>query len=232
MYVAGALCDLSALTLYRRCMAYASRHKLLTVYGTSWSPISEEWQFTMRIKPNGTDTVSQAQADAIYALASTLFNDVGFSMKSVHSFLGVKLAPIGIDGKYVPGEIAYFHEGTAVPGKGTGGDPWPGQCALAITTRTSIPRGRASRGRFYLPGMQGTIGADGRLASGRPATILAPLKTFCDGVNAAANVGHITVMSQTGEFATVTALECGSVVDTIRRRRRQLVEVRVQTALA
>lgn len=213
-------------------MAYAERHKLLTVYGTSWSPVSEEWQFSMRIKDTGTPTVSQAQADAIYTLAASLFADVTFSMKSVHSFLGVKLAPIGTDGKYVPGEIAYFKEGSPVAGAGTGGEPWPGQCALVITTRSSIPRGRASRGRFYLPGMQGTIGTNGKLGAGRNATILGPLKTFLDGVNVAANVGQVTLMAKTGEFATVTSLECGDVVDTQRRRRRQLVESRATLALA
>lgn len=213
-------------------MAYGSRHKLLTVFGDSWSPVSEQWQFSMRIKPTGTDAVSQAQADAIYTLAASLFADVTFSMKSVHHFLGVKLAPIGVDGKYVPGEIAYIKEGSAVAGAGSGGEPWPGQCAVVITTRSLIPRGRASRGRFYLPGMQAPVGADGRMASGRPATILSPLKTFLDGVNAAADVGQVTNMAKTGEYSTVKTIECGSVVDTQRRRRRQLVEVRVSSALA
>lgn len=206
-------------------MAYANRHKLLTVYGDSWSPVSEQWQFTLRINPGSTDTVSQAQCDAAYTLAAALFANVTFSMKSVHHFLGVKLAPIGTDGKYVPGEIAYVKQAAPVNGPGTAGDPWPGQCAVAITLRTVFPRGRASRGRFYLPGMQGVIGSDGRLASGRPAAMLGPLVTFLQGLNGVTNLGTVQVMSRIGgEHATVNSIECGSVVDTQRRRRRSLAE--------
>lgn len=213
-------------------MAYGERHKLLTVYGTSWTPADEEWQFSLRISPSGTVAVSQAQADACYTLASALMSNVTFSMKSVHRFVGVKLAPIGTDGKYIPSEIAYIKEGTPVTGAGTGGEPWPPQCAVAITLRTAIPRGRASRGRFYLPGMQGTIGTDGRLGAGRPATILSPLVTFIQGLNAVTDLGQVQVMSKVaGERATVTAIECGNVVDTQRRRRRQLVEARVSATI-
>lgn len=213
-------------------MAYGERHKLLTVYGTSWTPADEEWQFSLRLSPNTVETVSQAQADACYTLASALMSNVTFSMKSVHRFVGVKLAPIGTNGLYVPGEIAYTKEGSPVTGAGTGGEPWPPQCALAITLRSLIPRGRGSRGRFYLPGMQGTIGTDGRLGAGRPATILGPLVTFIQGLNGVTDLGQVQVMSKVGgERATVTSIECGNVVDTQRRRRRQLLEARVSAAI-
>lgn len=206
-------------------MAYAAKHKLVTFYGTSWTDDSEEWQFSMRFG-GGDATVTQTHADDVYTLAAAFAADTDLSMKSVHKFVGVKVAPIATTGLYPPGEIAYYKEGSPVAGYGTGGDPWPGQCTVCITLRTVIPRGRASRGRFYLPGLQGTISSYGKFPSGRPAAVAGACAAFIGDLNGVSGLGVAQVMSKTGEYSVVTDVECGDVVDTQRRRRRQLIEVR------
>lgn len=213
-------------------MVYTAQHQLLTVHGeqfTGSSGVQETWQFGIRFL-GSPSTVTQALVDSLATPTATLFADVSFSMKSIARLAFIKLAQIDVDGHYVPGTIAYTHSfSPMVSGAGTAGDPWPPQCAVVITERTALPRGRAHAGRFYLPVMQGVIGTDGKMPAGRPAVLLGPLRTWLNAINGTAGMGVASVMSKVGAGATqtITKLECGNVVDTQRKRRRQLVETRV-----
>ena len=207
-------------------MTYTVRHKLLTLYGSGVNTPAEAWQCSVRLLPAGTTAVSQAQADACRAAAVTMFGTAFVSMKSTHNFIGCKLAPIGIDGLYPRGEIAYDSVGTPVVGAGSAGDPLPWQTAYAVSLDTAVPRGRAHEGRMFLPVLQGTIGTDGLLTTGRVDQVLGGVRTFLLALNAITDLGQVAIFSQIGTGTTnvVTGLRGGRVFDTQRSRRRQLVE--------
>lgn len=111
-------------------------------------------------------------------------------------------------------------------GTGSGLPGLPFQCAMAITLRTSA-RGRRERNRFYLPPMLAAV-TDGK-SQWLPQAI--------DDIQTQlhfANTAHVTtdnmafaIYSPTDHRAKkIDNYYTGSVVDTIRRRRNRLVEVR------
>jgi len=215
-------------------MPFPIRHKLLTVGGTLYSG-NEIWSMSMRIiPPIGSLTVSQAQADALATSTQAMFTSTTLNIIPLHSMTHLKLAPIDVDGHYPAGEIAYEHVFTGV----FGGAPdttvtWPGQCSISVGLQTAAPRGRGHIGRFYLPPTKDLLGTDGRISSGRPASINGVIRTWILAINAATDVGTVGVLSSLGSGASrvVSAVRTGQVVDTQRRRRSQLSESYVSTAI-
>jgi hypothetical protein len=169
-------------------------------------------------------------ADACDAAVRTWWNDTtnGPFVDSFHNLSHVKLAPIGTDGKYPPGEIAYESTHTLLAGKGitSAVSPWPGQCALAVSFLTSKPgaRGRASKGRIYLPPLRLAVGSTGHL--GAPTTVVQGIVNLLAALNAISTMGQAAVFSKVGvgDHYPIQNVRAGQVVDTIRRRRRQLAE--------
>ena len=215
-------------------MPYPIRHKLLTAGGTLYSN-NEIWSMSMRIIPDvSAEDVTQAQVDSLATATQTMFTSVTLAILPLHSLTYIKLAPIGTDGLYPPGEIAYEHVFTGV----FGGAPdttvtWPGQDSICVSLRTAAPRGRGHAGRFYLPPTKDLLGTDGRLSSGRPAAINGVMRTWLLAINAATDVGTVGVLGKVGSGSSrvVTAVRTGRVVDTIRRRRSALSEDYVDLAL-
>lgn len=207
-------------------MTFPNRHWLFTAFGTSWGGV-EEFSFGFRI--NNTDPPVQADVDALVSATQTFWNTAGMGIDSQHSLIGIKLAPIGTNGLYPPGEDAVEALITPDPGPGAGGNHWAPQCTMCVTTTTAVPRGLAAMGRFYLPSMTGAISAAGRAPSGLNTSIASATQTWFNAINTA-TLGAISVFSK-GNAATpggavhsVTGVRVGDVIDTQRRRRRQLVE--------
>jgi hypothetical protein len=204
-------------------MAYNTRHKLLTVFGTAFNGV-ETWSFGVRFSPvTGIDAVSQAQVDACATPTATFWNTAGIFMPSSHSLTGIKLAPIGTDGKYPPGEIAYIHDFTPDPGP-TNTNQHPAQCTQVVTfLAEGQPRGRASRGRIYLPCPNAAVSSatGGNSLGSALATAAA---TWLSALNDVADLGQACIMSELGSGVTAPITQCrgDDLPDTQRRRRRQL----------
>lgn len=215
-------------------MAYDSQHQLLTMSGVSWGG-AEEFSFSFRISNPALPT--QDDVDFLAAAAETMFESAGMAIDPQHQLTSLKLAPIAVNGEYPPGANSKEHLFSGVFGGG-GAQHWPAQCTVAVTLTTALPRGYASKGRFYLPSQTIALGANGRLPNASIVSMNAALKTWLDSVNNSL-VGDISVFSQ-GNAAEgvapshqkVTAIRVGDIVDTQRRRRRQFVENYVATALA
>lgn len=206
-------------------MTFPIVHKLLTIGGTSYGS-TEEWQFGMRIIP---ETVgqgpSQAQIDALATPISTFWNTAGMFMPFTHSLTFAKLAPIGLNGKYPDGEVAYEHVFTSDPGPGT--TPiYPAAVALAVSLMTAVPRGRGHAGRFYLPGPASAMTSSGVHSTGIPAAVNAAVRTLILAINSATDVGTVGVITSLGSGTSrvVTAVRTGERPDIIRRRSRQQPE--------
>jgi len=210
-------------------MPYPFRHRLLTVFGDSWGAV-EEFSFGVRLI--GVTAPVQADVDAVVAATQTFWNTAGMSIDSQHRLLGVKLAPIGTDGLYPPGEDAVEALITPDAGPGASGNHWPPQSAICVTTTTAVPRGHAAMGRFYLPSMTGAIAASGRQPAGLNTAVAAAAATWLSAIQAT-SAGNPVVLSKVGIGANheITGVRVGDVIDTQRRRRRQLVESYATAAL-
>jgi hypothetical protein len=129
-------------------------------------------------------------------------------------------------GKYVDQANAhtYFYPAPVAGAAPNRGIP---QATIAVSTVTAAARGRGSKGRFFPPTAvdQSEMGIDGRLGNTRVqqlATSAAQLLTDVNG----ANSGSCVVYSFIGQtYHEITGVRVGSVTDTQRRRRRNLIEV-------
>jgi hypothetical protein len=206
-------------------MTFPIVHKLLTIGGTSYGS-TEEWQFGMRIIPEVVGQgPSQAQIDALATPITTFWNTAGIFMPTTHSLTFAKLAPIGINGHYPEGEVAFEHVFAADPGPG-GGPVYPAAVALCVSLMTAVPRGRGHAGRFYLPGPASAMTPDGRHSAGIPPAVNAAVRTLILAINGAADVGTVGVITSLGSGTSrvVTAVRTGVRPDIIRRRSRQQLE--------
>lgn len=111
---------------------------------------------------------------------------------------------------------------------------YPPQVACVVTT-VGADRGLARFGRFYLP-TAGTIGTDSRMGSGTAQGIAEAASTFMKDVSNAVDL-ELTQSSEglnisaagAGARQTIDHIECGRVLDTLRSRRRAMVEERYST---
>jgi hypothetical protein len=219
-------------------LAYTQRHKLVTMHGKLFGSLTEGWNMSFRVIPGATATVSQAQADAAFAVAKTWFTSTAANMCSVHSIEWLKVAPIGTNGDYPTGEISYTSTGSAGVGSNTTTNPYPGQCTLVASLMTSAPRGHAWTGRMYPPMPGYLLATDGRISTGNATAFAGSIKTLLDGMNTVADLGLAYVMSPgtiknpSSAARRVISVRVGTVVDTQRRRRRQLVEQYSSATLA
>ena len=146
----------------------------------------------------------------------------------------IKLNRIGVDGKYADPESHEYVYPSPVPG----GDAFnaPAQLATVATLRTAFDRGRASKGRMYLPVCKGyeAPGADGRATAVqalRVANATAQLVNAINTVYAGAesgdeSLGRVAIGSSigAGRHLEVTGVTVGRATDTMRSRRNKISE--------
>ena len=113
----------------------------------------------------------------------------------------------------------------------------PSQCALAVTT-VAQQRGPAHMGRFYLPLTHMVLGTDWRLSDASCDAIIGQAVTFVKAISGAIDLPNNPGSAQmcnissgpsggsTGTFKAVHHLELGKVYDTLRNRRKSLLEER------
>ena len=124
---------------------------------------------------------------------------------------------------------------------GTASAQQPPQLATVVTLQTASragKRGVKGRGRFYLPQSMATSSwSHGKMNSASVNSDLTNVKTLVDTINGLSSNADVdlrcaVVHADHGTAAIVNQLRLGDVIDTQRRRRRQLVETYVSQALA
>lgn len=173
-------------------------------------------------RPAAPDEVPQGVIDATVAFhQSTIGTGTGAVLQTI------KLNEIGTNGRYVSSGDTVRHDFDP-PVAGVGGANMPPQSALAITLRTDAQRGRAARGRFYVPTLARAVSQDGRITVAQATDAVAVSTTFLNALNAALPGWSAAVVSDigAGTFREVKYLEVGRVLDTIRSRRTSLDEDR------
>lgn len=98
----------------------------------------------------------------------------------------------------------------------------PFQCSVVVSLRTNL-RTRAGRGRFYLPSVAVDQQAGGTLTAAAQTAIADAGAALLNGIEAAG--GSVVIYHRTTHTTTdVVEARVGSIIDTQRRRRNQLVE--------
>lgn len=212
-------------------MTFTAEHNLLTVFGTSYNGV-ETWSFGVRFYNTVHIDPDQTMADATRTATGTFWNTAGIFMPSSHALTGVKVAPIGADGKYPPGKIAYV--GAITPDAGPSNtNIHPAQCTQVVTLLSaSIPRGRGSHGRIYLPCPAAAVSAaDG--TNSLASALANATATWLLAMRAITGLGDPAIMSNIGGGTTsfVGSVRADSLPDTQRRRRRQLTSARTTVVI-
>lgn len=141
---------------------------------------------------------------------------------------------IGTDGK-MEGDAPLLHDFVgAGPSGSAGAWKYPAQVACVVSL-ISEHRGAAKRGRMYLPAPAAPLASGGRISTGDSDSIREATTTFLKAVADAVDLEVLTQAavcnvskgppgSTTGTLQEVDHLEVGRVYDTIRSRRRSMIE--------
>ena len=126
------------------------------------------------------------------------------------------------------GQISRLIDDVTLPGVATG-ETLPAQCALCISWGSSLAT-RAGQGRAYLPPLAVSVMDAGRVSSAACTAIAAAAH---DMVAALEGDGLNPVLYSRTTFLTtpITKGNVGNVIDTQRRRRNKLIEVRTPFAV-
>ncbi len=142
----------------------------------------------------------------------------------------VKFARIGPDGRYIgnPRSVNVNQAG------GGGALKYPFQIALAVSLSTAR-RGATGRGRFFLPSPTFIVASEtGQFLQPDINAAALAVQTFLNNVNnqpgLEGSAPRVVVASSKGYNTNVSGVRIGSVPDTIRSRRRQLLETYSPTA--
>lgn len=189
----------------------------------------EQFSFSLSL---GRDFDSDAEApeevpQAVIDAVTTFFQAPGVIGNRASLDL-IKLNEIGRDGRYVSQSETVLAE-ISPPVVPSTSSPHAPQVALAISLMTSAARGRASRGRFYIPTPAVVVGDDARISSANAETVAAAATEFITDLNAAMPGWRVGVFSNIGDgqWRPVTRVRVGRVLDTIRSRRASIDEAPV-----
>ena len=178
-------------------VTYASRFHKATIMGEMFGG-TELWTTSFAIgNETGGDQANEPTDEEALAISNAwnaIWTPVANGFSSQFKFVGVKVSMVSTDGSSDPSWSKFHYR--PVPVAGGAGPTNPPQIALACTLQTAIPRGRASKGRMFLPGVGFSVGADGKITAAQATTLAGQMKSFFDAVNAHADVpGEVVVNS-------------------------------------
>jgi len=216
-------------------MAFDGDHVLLAWGGTL--PGGEIFTNTLRMRdvnpigfPDQVAIDGWLQGGFKDALA-TYWNAVKSLMGPNTKLVWMKANAVGTDGKYLESTTNLYTWGAPIAG--TLANDSATQLAVAVSTTTAAARGRAHKGRWFLPiGPLNLDGVAGTFAAATSTTIANASAAFCTSLNGTASVLGVqqlrcAVMSNigAGTHQDITGVKVGRVIDTQRRRRNKLVEL-------
>lgn len=190
--------------------------------GGAW----ERWSFRFNLSDNRQSTANftAAALDDHAADLAAFFALPAARVGQYVRMTEVKLARIGIDGKYVADPLI---KAVDVRGSAAGAANFP-QVALAVSLDTAR-RGPTGRGRFYLPGPFITLDVtNGLIPLATVNEIHGAVQGLLNNINNASGIdtlrSKVTIASSKGYNSDVTSVRVGRVADTIRSRRNELFE--------
>ena len=196
---------------------------------------AEEWSTGFFLGEENEDAPDPTQqtADDILAAFTTFFTHADTRIASTYKLTQCKVAKLDDNGQTISGKVFYANPSGTVSGA-VNGVVIPPQLALVVTLRSDRPRGKASKGRMYLPGITPNFDTGtGKIQASHITGIADNLKIFFDAlvgdadipgelILAAKSSGPLEIIPAQNDY--VETIRVGDVMDTQRRRRNQLVE--------
>jgi hypothetical protein len=219
----------------------------LTVHGNVDNlGVNEEWQFGIRMHFSGTLNLLDTTMNGI---AQECLSDVRGWWHSVHELYGstttfthVKLARIQTNGEY-NGDAAIASNSPSHPafsaatdfrkGGTSGGRVLPAQIAVVATLLTDTSRGRASKGRIYMPAPHTNgMGLNGGLDTPMATTYANATANLIKNLNNVQGIDALGVPLECSVFSRVgagvrrkiTGVAVGRRFDVQRRRAERFPE--------
>jgi hypothetical protein len=216
-------------------MSYPHKVARVTLSGDAFGG-TEIWStgFFMGFEDQDAPTPTEQGAADIGEAWATFFTAGASYISNKYSFKQCKVQLMATDGKSLPDTAVYYSPQTAKIG-GSATAAYPPQIALVATLANSLPRGLATKGRMFLPGVNVTLAATGHLSAGFTDGIATGLQTFFNTIFQDADTPGNPVLASLGNVAqlrpgairNVTQIRVGNVFDTQRRRRNALNETYV-----
>ena len=221
-------------------VVYAHKVNRVTLSGTMYNG-AEEWSTGFWMGEEGLDaqTPDQAYVDAILAAWTTAFSAATTYISNYYVTTQAKVAHINTNGTTDSANVVYAFPGSTVQG-GVSTNHMPPQCSLVVTLQSDRPRGLASKGRMYLPGIAIGMQNNGKILNTARDTIATNMQAFFNTIRASAAIPDDPILAAkgVGAFPELTAqndyietIKVGDVIDTQRRRRNGLVESYVTKVL-
>ena len=218
------------------------RHWLFTFGGTLAD--RDEWVCGIRMRladgfaPPPDGVAENAAMEAYEPLLRALFTDPGMMLTSQADLRFLKLNEIGPEGRYA-NQSQTFRRDLTTPIPGSSSRTVPLDQALCVTLLTSAQRGKASKGRFYLPGTTQTLEQTGTFTASACQAMAASLATFLNGLAPSDLTGGLepAVVSPgvqsdpEGGSRRVSGVQVGNQPDRQRRRRENTPEVYYRAAV-
>lgn len=140
-------------------MTYANTHLRFTTYWTTAGVSAELAQFGLRFDSGLPAT--QALVDTMAARVATFWPLATAAISPNHRASFCRLAAVSPDGTYSLGTNSFDHVfAGGIPGSSAFTGSYPLQTAHVITLSTAFPRGKAARGRVYLPPIHAILQSD------------------------------------------------------------------------
>jgi hypothetical protein len=195
---------------------------------------AEQWSTGFFLGQEGADAApgSVLACTAILNAWRTYFASATSYVSLQYATTQCKIALINADGHTDLSHVYYDYPATALIGQ-QGTNTHPPQCSIVVTLQSVRPRGLASKGRMYLPGISAAMSGNGKISTANRDSIALNMKTFFDTLKASFDVPDELILAAkgTGILPALTAqndyvhsLKVGDVIDTQRRRRNGLVE--------
>lgn len=221
---------------------YAHNNVRVTLSGTMFGG-AEEWSTGFFLGEEGADAPDPTQqtAEDILTAWRTFFEAPTSYFSSAYLTTQCKVAKWDDNGKTIDSTVFYAYPATELNGA-VAAIILPPQCSLVLTLLSDRPRGKASKGRMYLPGLAAQPQlATGKLSAANAGTIADNAKTFFDALAGDADIpGELILAAKSSGVMNVNpaqndyveTIRVGDVVDTQRRRRNGLNETYVSRVLA
>ena len=213
-------------------MTFTSSHLYLTWHWSTGGAPLENGQTGMRFETAAP--ASQSLVNACATIVSDFWDAATPEIPADYRLIFLRLAQLGTDGLYVPGTIAYDYTYAApVPGGGGTNVQFPLQVACVASLTTAFSRGRAHRGRMYLPPSIRILNSNYKWASAFPQARAITLAASLFDLNGAIG-GPLSVMSKIGAGTThaVTGVAIGDKPDIQRSRAKSVAETYYNAVLA
>lgn len=224
-------------------MPYPNHHYLLQ-FGGDLAP-DEIWSNSIRLSIVGgvVTNLSTAQEAALlptikgYLTTWMGTSTAGWSNRTKLRY--IKLNHVDPDGHYfstTETNAAYYDVEPYVTGAAS--SPFPNATSMVLSWRTEALRGRASKGRIFLPAPSLAVDiTTGRWSSNNTQQPALAAKTFLNALRAdatLATIGLVPVVASklgTGTIREITGVRVGNVPDVMRSRRNQQREAYYATTL-